>query len=728
MTSVQNLQQLLNGNNLNMKMSTVRKGISIILLLLCGTMWAQKFESHHVKEGESIESIAKQYRVTPFNIRKANPEIKQGEALVPNTILVIPIDSKAIASLNEAENEVVKPIQQPEPIGFGKHKVRKKETIYGITQRYNISEEQLKKYNTDLYSKSLTKGMRLRIPKYPKPDPNAVIEAPTEIYVVQAKDTRWSISHKYGISIDSLLQLNPELPSNSDHLSEGQELKLPQLLGGSLEEQEVQLYDSYTVPPKMTMYSIGVAYGISSQEIVKLNPEIIERGGLKEGMVLRLPKKQAENKEINAENYIFYAVKPKENVFRITQNLKLSYDELLALNPDLVNGLKAGMILKLPKSREIDFEVRNSLILPKINLVDSVQTEHQPNILFMLPFRLNKLNLSDAAGSKKAIARSNAIKFSLGYYSGALVALDSIAALGISVNVKTVDNQLDIERTKELLRKENIQNLSAVFGPLDVNSLSEVALQASNYGVPVVAPNSSESNFSHSNVFFTIPTDSIQRDKLLSYINAKRENENIIVIADSLSKGTERYILNKFPTARTVDLKENLSVNIDDFTALLSEENENWVFVETSNFKMVSSVTSILNSSISEEIKVRMFTTNRNRAFENDVISSTHLSNLRFTYPSPNKEGGYANFSRAYRNRFGALPNKYAVRGFDIMYDLLLKLAYKNNLFEASQDIGLTEYNGNKFNYHRDDLSGYFNTACYLMQYDEMEIREINAE
>jgi len=54
--------------------------------------------------------------------------------------------------------------------------------------------------------------------------------------------------------------------------------------------------------------------------------------------------------------------------------------------------------------------------------------------------------------------------------------------------------------------------------------------------------------------------------------------------------------------------------------------------------------------------------------------------------------------------------------------DLLLKLAYKNDLFGAADIVGLTEYSGNKFNYTKDITSGYFNMASYIMMYENMRI------
>src|SRR5690606_23504101 len=118
------------------------------------------------------------------------------------------------------------------------------------------------------------KGMILRIPKYRK---EAAIaekvynEEDYAIYTVQPKETRWSIAHKFGITIDSLLILNPNLSKATDHLADGQELLLPKILGSSIEGQTTQLYQSYTVPPKQTFYSLEKKFGLTADELMRLN-------------------------------------------------------------------------------------------------------------------------------------------------------------------------------------------------------------------------------------------------------------------------------------------------------------------------------------------------------------------------------------------------------------------------------------------------------------------------
>ncbi len=709
----------------------------VAALLFAVNAMAQQFVTHAVKKGETLTDIAKQYKVTPFNILKFNKEIGSGDVLQPNTILIIPLDApasdinKPLPRVNAEETKKEEADAQEEPIGFSSHRVRKRETLYGIAKRYTISEEDIKRYNKELYATQLKKGMRLRIPRYRIKEiaENAINPDDFETYTVQPKETRWSIAHKYGIPVDSLLVLNPDLPKTTNHLAIDQELTLPKIAGSSVDSLKVQLYISYTVPAKKTLYSLGKEYGITSGEIVKLNPEIVARNGLKEGMVIRLPKITKNTGEVNTDNFIFYEVKPKQTEYSLTRNLGIGYRELLALNPDLAMGLKAGMVLKLPKDKTGDLEVKNSLILDKISLIDSISVVNKPKLMFMLPFRLDKLNLNDKEGTKKAIERSNAIKYSLGLYTGAMVALDSISELGISVDVKTFDTQLSVDKIKEILLRENLSDYSAVVGPLQPNALKEVAVRAANYQVPVIAPLAAQSDISLNNVFFSIPSDTILRKHMMDYMVEKVTDQNIIIIADGKNEPVKEQILEKFPKAKVVEIKEeekNIGINIKRFTALLSEKSENWVFVESGNFKLISSVCSILNSANTEDITVRMFTTTKNKAFDNDVISGSHLSNLKFTYPSAYREVGSDGFVRRYQKRYGGDPDRYAVRGFDLTYDLLLKLAYKMNLFDVSNTIGVTEYSGNKFNYTKDLASGYYNTASYIMMYEDMHIKEVN--
>ena len=81
----------------------------------------------------------------------------------------------------------------------------------------------------------------------------------------------------------------------------------------------------------------------------------------------------------------------------------------------------------------------------------------------------------------------------------------------------------------------------------------------------------------------------------------------------------------------------------------------------------------------------------------------------------------------SYKNKYEVLPTKYAIRGFDVTYDIILRLANAETLAEASGSDIKTEYIENKFQYVNDLNSGFQNNAFYIVKYNEelkMEVVE----
>ena len=705
--------------------------MAFLLLAVGCKAQAQQFKTHAVKRGETLESVARLYQVTPGDILKYNKELSSGKSLRPNTILVIPISGNRTEVYDRPREVTRDTTKQQEPLGFQTHRVRKKETLFSISRRYEIPEEIIKRYNPELYSRTLQRGMVLRIPRYPAGWEPGSGEEETELitYEVQPKETRWSIAYKFNITVDSLLKLNPQLPSNTSYLAAGEQLKLPKPPGSDVEQKDTQLYVSYTVPPKKTLFSLSQEYGIPREEILRLNPEIVERGNLQEGMVLRLPEKKRDTAG-QGSAFVYYEVLPKQTEYSLTRKLGLGYADLLSLNPQLARGLQAGMVLKIPRDKAGNLEVKNDLILETFDLRDSINPQHIPKLLVMLPFRLDRLDLEDTEGTQKRIEQNNALQYSLGLYSGLLVALDSIAELGVSVEVKTLDTRLSTERVRTLMMQEDLSSYSAIVGPLAPEAIKEVASRAQAVELPVVAPLPVGQELSLENLFYSYTPEDRLREHMLRFMKEQVTDQKILVISDQKNKDAEVRILEAFPGADLVELREeeeNISLDREVFIQQLSQETDNFVFVETDDFKIASSVSSILNSANSDTTRIRMFTTHKNRAFENEVISVPHLSNLKFTFPSVTNEGSTDAFIRRYRARFRGDPDRYAVRGFDLGMDLLLRLAYRLDLFEVADQIGELEYSGNKFNYWKGWDSGYFNMAAYILKYEDLQIKEIEA-
>ena len=151
---------------------------------------------------------------------------------------------------------------QEMPEKFLSHKVKKKETVFGITRKYNITESQLYEYNPLLKKIGLRRRMVLRIPVYPKvvekvPEPPVEIDQNTQAYIVKPKETKWRIAYNFQMTIPELEALNPEIKKG---LKEGQEIRVP-IMASTTESVTIDPawdsnYNYYKVLPKEGYYRI----------------------------------------------------------------------------------------------------------------------------------------------------------------------------------------------------------------------------------------------------------------------------------------------------------------------------------------------------------------------------------------------------------------------------------------------------------------------------------------
>ena len=100
---------------------------------------------------------------------------------------------------------------------------------------------------------------------------------------------------------------------------------------------------------------------------------------------------------------------------------------------------------------------------------------------------------------------------------------------------------------------------------------------------------------------------------------------------------------------------------------------------------------------LADDLKIRLYN-RQNDSYDFDDISNMQLSHLQFTFLRWAKLWFWwkACFLVSYKISIG-YPNKYAVRGFDITYDVLLRLANATSLYDAVDNDTETEYVENKF-------------------------------
>jgi hypothetical protein len=292
----------------------------------------------------------------------------------------------------------------------------------------------------------------------------------------------------------------------------------------------------------------------------------------------------------------------------------------------------------------------------------------------------------------------------------------------------------------KIIADHNFENLDAVIGPLTPDNFERASSELRPYNVPIISPIGENLNL-YDNVFQSRPTAELLKSKVVDYVKSVPDLKNVIIISDSKNTAVATQLKQDFPSARLVFSrkdKDGVDQNylmVDDIANVL-KPGLNMVFLETQNEGFASNVTGILDSSIQEEdleekkpkIDIMLATTNMNSAFEGDIISNEHLSNLQFTFATMSKStnGDDTNsFIKKYEQVYSITPNKRAIRGFDLTMDVVLRLVSSDNLYRSVNESPLTEYVENKFEYKKKLFGGYYNDTVYLVKYQDLRIVEV---
>ena len=554
---------------------------------------------------------------------------------------------------------------------------------------------------------------------------------------VKAGESIYSIAKLYKISTADIYTLNPDLTSI---LVVDSVLFIPESTLGKLNnlvvERELDSYKVHKVRRKETLFSIAQKYDISIEDL-KTHNESLQHKKLRRGKKIYIPVFKNNKKQIEEDQFSYYTVKASEGYYRLEKKLGLSKKLLLTLNPELEKvGLKLGMVLKVPKSSIKNTE--NTLI-STTSLRDSLLDLSPKNLALLLPFKTKSISVNSSKLARKQLRRDGYINIATDFYSGAVIAIDSAKRLGISVNLDIFDTNAKAIDLKAILNQNNFSKFDAVLGPITLENLELTAEYFLSDSIPVVSP-FVKSKSSYLNLFQTIPDTEWLRNKMVSYVKTDTIPHQTLIIYDSKSKATAKYLKTIFPSATLMNSKidnkgvEQFYLSTEDVQNVLLS-GRTIVFLESDNESFISNVTSMLNAMNGITIKERskrkiereiiLMTTSYNKSFEGLYVSNYDLSNLNFHYPSVNHNMELSEtFKQKYLTQFGTFPNKYAIRGFDLTLDILLRLSNFGSFFEIPSNIK-TSYIANKFNYIRQLNGGFKNEAGFILKHQDLEIIKV---
>ena len=556
------------------------------------------------------------------------------------------------------------------PERFVSHRVQKGETLTKIIEKYDISQEQLLEYNPFLKQVKVKRRMSLRIPIYLKLNSYKTIskiknETKVNFHTVKPKETKWRLAYVYKMTIEELDSLNPQIING---LKIGQEI-----LVRNLENRKI-------LPEKDSLFN-------------------------------------------------YYKVRPSEGYYRIEKKLGVNRQVLDSLNPNLSEtGLQAGMILRIPNSLSGELRIDNDFLVERVNLKDSLFKKNKVKLGLLLPFNAKEIIFDSIEDTKKTLAGRNLHTISLDFYSGVLYAVDNALDHGIQIELKVFDTENNRNKIKEYVDSNILNDIDLLIGPLIPSNFNFISNQPSLKKITKIAPLSTRKVEFRKNVFQSVTSENHFRSKMFDYLKMNLDStQNIIIVADDLNRFIEKKLQESFPWAIKIKPEKVDYIIPELVDSLLLDSIPNKVILETQSFPLIASAISQFNAQNTRDRDVQLFTTYRSNAYDNENLSRKVLGGLRFTYPSgfkPLDKPLEDSFIELYINKFGKPPNKEAIRGYDVVFDAILRTAVHKE-FINSIDLGETQYQSNRFLYKENENESFINVGQYILQHKGYEIIEI---
>ena len=289
------------------------------------TINGKPFVVHKVDQGETLYSISKRYGVTVDQVLEHNPTADAG--LEIDQILKVPYVPRAPRKISTNSNT---------------HIVAEKETLFSISRQYGITIDELKQWN-NLSDNGLALGQELVIKK----KNTLAISAPLEIksgrtvHTVAAKETMFSITRQYGITVEQLRQWNNLV---TDELKIGQSLYVAQPINQT--QTTTQPVTTQTPPTQTQTQTPVLVTPIESTPTIKISEGVRGSDEVIESGLAEL----IEGTEGNRKYLALHRTAPVGTILRIKNemNSREVFVRVMGKLPD--TGLTDKLVIKVSKS------------------------------------------------------------------------------------------------------------------------------------------------------------------------------------------------------------------------------------------------------------------------------------------------------------------------------------------------------------------------------------------
>ena len=572
------------------------------------------------------------------------------------------------------------------------------------------------------------------------------------IHRVEKGHTLYSISKKYAVPLDYILESNPGATSG---IQVGEELKVPVYRQDPVEAKdnppEIRgAFLIHTVKRKETLFSLSRKYGVSMSDIESANPEV--RNGLKVGSELRIPVEKVQNQqkaviEPAGEDGRFqiHKVEPRETLYSLSKQYGVSVGDIKKANGGMPEGLQKGTTIRIPNAGTVMPETEEYAPTEPVEARPDMDSDDdfdnslpgwpdQPrpesfHVALMLPFEVEKLEELEKLGGNQ---------IALEFYLGARIALDSMKNAGMNVNLHVYDTRKNANHVKSLMQRPEMRRMHLFIGPMYRSALEEVTRFAAGTGAHVVCPVPQSLKVLMDTPYLTkvACAPSTQMRYLGRYVAVKYPEANVLAVMPP--ENQEKNMLRLFNQAyqngqqgrwRKDSLRYYSAADnkLENLEAYLREEVKNVVYIPSNDVVFVSNALTTLHGFLNDyDITVM----GHESWLKYTQIETEYKNNLHLTLPATMHTDYHSisarRYLKAYRHRYNTYPNHYGLMGFDITY-YYLKGLYENGLSftEEYPPVSMAP-TSTKFRFKRYTKgAGFENYGSFILTYEDYELKSV---
>lgn len=579
------------------------------------------------------------------------------------------------------------------------------------------------------------------------------------IHKIEKGHSLYSIAKLYNVSLDDIYKYNPETKSGT---KSGQEIKIPYF--NSYTSDTPKPLDTinfiyHKVVTGETKFSICKKYSITEKKLNDQNPELID--GLKDGMMLKidytLPMVPAENQNssnkvnitIDTNKFYCHKVAKGETLYAILRKYNKTEKELAQINPNFSSSIKEGQliainpkkpILNTPNQTTLSVSVNSATVASVSEATISKPKKASYTVALILPFKLEQtINLDLNELVKNKLNFPNVPALALDFYLGFKQCIDSLTTKDFEVNIDLYDiDDKDSLKLTQIVNNPKFKQTDFIFGPLYASGFKVVSQRAKELGIPVVSPITQQNKMLYNNIYAskTNPSQYTLLECLADYcIDSLVNNSAKILLMAPYEKDLKEVSYVKAFKKYYNEKQQRLGKPIKDtivtvrglagVKAAYQAGVKNIIVSLSNNQVFITDFTTQL-AVYSDKKDILLCGWQSTSVIDN--VDQEYLNQLHYTFPyqyNPVNLNNYDLMIENYKSHLNAYPGEYYFIGFDIAYYYLSNLKQNGPDFIFTLNNYPSETNYMRFNFARPDAStGFDNRGVYVFDYNNYHLRK----